>query len=154
MASRSLSLPVVSRVFASLLLEAIAPASTEDHLIVTPKLALIGSPTLSLTPDLTKADIDVEQAVFSGYTAGGSAVTLTSPGIVRQGPGIQLLAGNVTWVLTTADPLVTGTIYGAYLWDATFGLIACGYFDEPVVLGAVGDYLDLFAGVPVVLQAL
>lgn len=152
MASRSLLSPVVSRLFADALLAAIAPSSTDDHLIVSPKIALLGTPSVTITPDTTKAVLDAEEVAFSGYTAGGSAITLTTPGVVRGSDRFQLLAGNLTWVLTTADPLVTATVYGAYLYDTTFGLIAAGYFDEVVNLGNVGDYLDLFAGVPVLLS--
>jgi len=152
-ASRTISDPVISRSFANLLLAAIAPSSTEDHLIVAPKVVLLGTSAVALSPDTLKATLDAQEAAFSGYTTGGAAITLTAPGLVRAGVDQQILAGNVSWVVTTADPLVTGTIYGAYLVDTTFGLIASGYFDEPVILGSVGDYVDLFWGVPVLLAA-
>lgn len=152
MASRNLVNPVVSRAFAELLLDAIAPGSTEGHLIVSPKLALLKTNVVAITPETILSELNAEQADFSGYTTGGAAVTLTAPGVVRGGASVAMLAGNVVWKLTTATPLVTNNIRGWYLYDTTFGLIAGEYFSEQVVLGSVGDYLDLLAGVPVLLQ--
>lgn len=154
MASRTMVSPVISRAFAELLLEAIAPGSAESHLIVSPKVALIGTSGLVLTPSTTKAELDAVESAFTGYTTGGSAITLTTPGIVRGSVRLSILAGNVVWVLGTADPLVTGQVYGYYLYDTTYGLICSENFSEPVVLGQTGDYLDLFTGVPELLQSL
>jgi hypothetical protein len=120
-------------------------------MIAAPKLAILGTNILALNPDLVKAELDEQQVAFTGYLAGGSAVTLTTPGVVRHSASMQLLAGNVVWVLETGDPQITGVGYGAYLYDTTYGLIASGYFDAPVSLGSVGDYLDLLFGVPVFL---
>jgi len=152
MASRQVASPTVSRTFANLLLDAITPASVDGHLIDTPKLILLGENSLAISPDTTLAEIEAIEAAFTGYTAGGTAITLTAPGPVRQSETIQLLAGNVIEVLESGSPTVTADIYGAALVDTTYGLIAAGYFDQPVTLAEVGDFIDVLFGVPVILQ--
>lgn len=147
--SRSLGMGnvVLSRAFVDALLLAVRPASTEDHLIVSPKIALLNDDPLTITPDTTKAQLDAHEAVFSGYTAGGQAVTLGAIP-VRPSSVIQALAGNVSWVGPTVDPFVQGGVKGWYLYDTTFGLICSGQFSESVNIATPGDYLDLFAGLP------
>lgn len=152
MSSRQILNPTVSRLFATTLLDAITPGSTDGHLIATPKLMLLGDNSVAIGPDTTLAELQAIEAAFTGYTTGGTAITLTAPGVVRQSEDIQLLAGNLIEVLESGSPTVTDTIYGAALVDATYGLIASGYFTDPVILAEVGDFVDVLFGVPVLLQ--
>lgn len=152
MAARNLTNPIVSRAFANALLAMMVPAETDSPALVSPKLALLGTSELVITPDTTLAELAAQQTEFTGYTATGQALDVEAPGVVRLGTNVQGLCGNAIWVLAAGAPTVTGTITGAYLADTTFGLICSAYFDEPVTLANVGDYLDVFWGVPMVLQ--
>lgn len=146
-ASLSMGNVVLSRAFLNALLLAVRPGSTEDHLIVNPKIALLNEDPLSITPDTTLEQLEEHEAAFSGYTAGGSAVTLGAVP-VRPSNVVQALAGNVAWVGPVADPFISGGVKGWYLYDDTFGLICSGQFSESVNITGQGSYLDLFAGLP------
>lgn len=153
MATRTLDQPVLSRAAMNLLLLAIRPASATDHLIIAPKLGLFGPSEIVLTPDTTKAALDAIEVVFTGYTAGGAAVTFQTT-TVRTGLGKQCtLSTNNVWVVGTADPLVTAEVSGWYLYDTTYGLICSEKFGTAVSMANTGDFLDLFAGLPIRLAA-
>lgn len=139
---------IMSREFVNALLLAVRPASAEDHLLVAPKIGLITSDPLSLGPDTTLAELEAIQAAFSGYTAGGQAITLGAIPIRAKFDAVAL-AGNVAWVGSETDPFVSASIGGWYLHDTTYGLVCACQFAQPVLIASPGDYLDLFVGLPV-----
>lgn len=150
MPSVAMARPVLNRTFSNDILTAIRVAAVDAVAMVAPKIALIGETGIVITPDTTKAELDAVQAVFTGYTAGGAAVTFNVANL-RHGQNAVALAGNVSWVVTAADPQLLDTVTGWYLYDTTFGLICSENLAAPVVLGQVGDWFDLFAGVPLYL---
>ena len=147
MPSVAMSRPVLNRGFANAVLDCIRPASAELAPIVAPKVALIGSSAITITPDTTKAELDAVEAVFTGYTTGGSALTFAAANL-RVLTTAVALAGNCNWVVGTASPVVTDTITGWYLYDTTYGLICSELLSAPVTLGFTGDWFDIFAGIP------
>lgn len=151
--SVSMSRVVLAREFMNDLLLAVRPASATEHLLVAPKIALIGPNELSFSPDLTLAALEAAEVEFSGYTAGGAAVTLGAVP-VRSGDRVMALAGNVSWVAPVADPFVEGEIVGWYMTDDTYGLVCFESFEESVLIAHPGDYFDLFAGLALKLNTL
>jgi len=147
MPSVAMSRPVLNRDYANAILDCIRPASSELAPIVAAKVALIGASAISINPDTTKAELDAVEAVFTGYTTGGSALTFAASNL-RMLQTAVALAGNVNWVVGTATPVVTDTITGWYLYDTTYGLICAELLGSTVPLGFTGDWFDLFAGIP------
>ncbi len=116
-------------------------------LIGTGKLRLSHQAGFNPTPDTALADLEAQEAAFTGYPAGGIAVVLTDP--VNFAPNLLGVQCRGVFICGTADPQVTDTVYGWWIDDGTDMKAA-----EPFPLGVTwaaqnpGDFLDLIANLP------
>lgn len=114
-------------------------AALEQTGLAASKLHLF---TTDYTPTVNDilANLTAIEATFSGYTAGGYALTTwTGPFFSSQG-GVQINSPQIvpTYVPPMSTP-VGNTVTGWYLVDATGNLVADGKFDQGIVMDALGD---------------
>lgn len=117
----------------------VAPA---DPLIDTAKVRLSKDPDFALNKNTVIEDLEDNEADFSGYAAGGVALTVgTAVNIGTSQAGTQ---APVTFTAAAADPFVTGTVYGWWI-DDTVNFICGERLTAPLVFqfNAPGDYLQL-----------
>lgn len=107
------------------------------------KMALVAAPFVP-APTLVAGDLTL--ATFDGsgppnVPAGAQNLILDS---VTGSWGVSLKepTGGFIWICSTA-PLVPETIYGYALLDSDLELIASALLDEPVVISAVGNYVQI-----------
>lgn len=121
-----------------------AAANTKASAIKTAlalsKLRLIQS---SLTPNVntTKAQMVAAEATFNGYTVTGYTLTAWVGPVNNPGSGAIITppAINPTWSNPDDDPVVTNTIGGWWVEDATGNVRLVGTFDAPISMGQDGD---------------
>jgi hypothetical protein len=104
----------------------------------TAKLRLFTDPPAN-SPTLVLADFT--EAGFTGYLA----VTLSSTwleGLDGAARGIEKYNGLASFICTAVSG--PDTVYGWYITDgAGAALFAYGFFDAPVVIGAIGDQITV-----------
>lgn len=116
-------------------------------LIATAKLRLSNSPSFAPTPASTIASLDATECAYSGYTAGGIAVSLSAP--LNLSTVCQGVLTNGLFLATTASPFVPDVAYGWWIDDGT-NFIAGERFsgNQSASFASPGAFLDLNALVP------
>lgn len=138
---------VYGRDFVKTLIAALKVAP-DDPLINTAKVRLSQDPTFNPSPDSTVAGLDANEATFSGYSAGGLALTVGVPVNLT-----TLIIGATTptlFVVATATPVVGNDIYGWWIDDGT-NVIAGEKFPAggAASMNLVGDFIQLDVSVGV-----
>lgn len=129
-----------SRVFADSVLAAFK-ADPGAALIVTGKVRLSRDPDFNPAFDTPVADLTPNEADFTGYPAGGVAVTMSDPlNILTTAQAILISA---LFIVTEDDPQVENQVYGWWIDNGT-DVIAYERFNTsgPFNLAEPGDYLD------------
>ena len=96
-------------------------------------------------PLLTIAELSPNEANYSGYTAGGIALTLSSP--VLLGTGAVGNSQAVEFIASTASPFVPSTLTGYWIDDGT-NVIAMEAFSTSIPIAAAYDFLALVLQLP------
>ncbi len=91
----------------------------------------------------TKADCEAAECDFTGYPAGGIAITAWSAAILDPAGGAGIESGLVQFVWATGSPDVGNLVGGWFLEDSTGKLRAIGVFDVPVPMQAAGQGIPL-----------
>jgi hypothetical protein len=132
--------------FANTVLAALKTVAS-GALIASAKLRLSNLSTFNPTPASTIAALAANECAYSGYTAGGIAVVLTT-GLILS-PACQGAVTTGVFEATTASPFVPDTAYGWWIDDGTnficgekFGTGTYAAFAAP------GNFLDLAAFLP------
>jgi hypothetical protein len=116
-------------------------------LLATGKLRLSKDPSFAPTPATTLAELEANECDFSGYPAGGIAVSLTTD--LNETPQIQGILTRGVFAATTATPFVPGSALGYWIDDGTDMAIGERFADEGTASFAnVGDFLVLNAVLP------
>lgn len=104
------------------------------------KLRLIQS-TLTPNKNTLKVDMVAAEATFNGYPAGGYTLTAWSGPVNNPGSGAIITppAVNPTWSNPDPDPVVSNSIGGWWVEDATGNVRLVGTFDQPIPMGQEGD---------------
>jgi hypothetical protein len=127
--------------FLNAIIAALKVAPT-NPLVNTAKVRLSANPSYNPTPTSTITALASEEANYSGYTAGGLALTVGSP--VNLSSTCQGAVTALQFLATTATPFVANQIYGYWVDDGTNVLVAEKFAAGLVVaFGAPGDYLEL-----------
>lgn len=101
----------------------------------------------SFTPTSTssKADFVAAEANFSGYPAGGIAMTAwLDPGFNPNG-GASIQSPAIQFALATATPIVPNEIGGMWIETAAGDFWNYGALDNPKSMAVVGDILPIDA---------
>jgi hypothetical protein len=134
------------RVFANLLLGALKTVPGAA-LLATGKVRLSKDPSFSPAADTSLATLEANECDFSGYPAGGVAVSLTIG--VNVTPQIQGAITSATFEAATASPFVPNQCYGYWIDDGTEMAIGEAFGSAgPIPFADVGDYLVLNAAIP------
>lgn len=138
---------VINRDFANILLGAlkVVPGGA---LLATGKVRLSSDPAFAPQPGDSLASYVAGEATFSGYPAGGIAVSLhTGLNVSTQ---IQGALTTALFIAATAMPFVPGNVTGYWIDDGTIVAVAEKFAGGVTVnFGAVGDFLELDAVIPV-----
>lgn len=121
-----------------------AAANTKASAIKTAlalsKLRLFQS---SYTPNVNtvKADLVAAEATFNGYTSGGYTLTAWTGPVNNPGSGAVITppAVNPAWANPDDDPVVSNTIGGWWIEDATGNVRLVGQFADGIPMGQNGD---------------
>lgn len=119
-------------------------------LIVAPKVRLTKDAVFNPLPSSLVADLELNEADFTGYTTGGYAPTLS--GVVNLGSNIVGLTAGVLPTCSGAGAPSPNTVYGWWMDDGTNVIVAERFanglfftFQNP------GDFLDLAIALPLAL---
>lgn len=135
---------VYGRTFMNTVLSVFKTASV-PALIVAGKVRLSKDPAFSPTPDSTIASFTGQEATFTGYPAGGIAVSLTTNLFLTAGA----LGDLTTALYVDTGPAIGNTIWGYWIDDGVNVIAAerfAGGFSVPMSLA--GDFLDLTVILP------
>jgi hypothetical protein len=129
---------------------ALLGALTTGHvggLLATGKLRLSHDPSFNPTPQSTLASLSAQEANFSGYPAGGVAVSLTTG--LNLSPNAQGASQAALFEAAAATPFVADNITGWWIDDGTIFWVG-ERFAAGLIAGfaAVGDFLELIAIIP------
>jgi hypothetical protein len=117
-----------------------------NPLINTAKVRLSTQLGFSPSGTATIAELAANEANYSGYTAGGLALTLTGP--VNLSALCEGMIAALTFLATTATPFVPNTLYGYWVDDGT-NVIAQEAFPAPgITIAGPGDFLALLLQLP------
>lgn len=116
-------------------------------LIVSGKVRLINSPTFAPTPQTTVAELAAVECAYSGYPAGGAALTVGDP--VNLSRTCQGAVTAIQFVATTATPFVPDTAYGYWVDDGT-NMICVEMFPsgQEAPFASAGAFLELLLELP------
>ena len=117
-------------------------------LILDGKLRLNTNPSFNPSAEDTIAGNAANEADYSGYTAGGIAVTLSAPVNLSATCVGAICSG--TFAATTDSPFVSSVVYGYWIDDGT-NVIAAEAFptNQQVTFGTPGDFLELVVQLPI-----
>lgn len=103
---------------------------------------------LSVTQFTTKAALVAAECDFNGYTSGGYTLTAWTGPVNAPGGGSILTSPmvNVAWANPDDDPVVSNSVGGWWVEDATGNVRVVGTYSPARLAQAVGD------GWPVVIQ--
>lgn len=120
------------------------PANALIHLA---KLRLSHDPAFAPTPESTVAGLAAQEAVFTGYPAGGLTFTPGSP--VNLSPLAQGAVSTAIFTAGGGGSFTPDTVYGYWIDDGT-NVIAYEAFpaSQQVPLAAPGDFLVLVIQLP------
>lgn len=121
-------------------------------LLSTPMVILSHDATFDPQPTSDMADLLLEEAAFTGYTAGGTAPTFGGTPVILDNARVALLA-SLQWICGTATPQVTDTVFGYAVIDSV--RFICGErFAGGVSFAASGpgQFLNLELLLPVPLR--
>lgn len=116
-------------------------------LIASAKVRLINSPTFAPTPATTIADLAAVECAYSGYAAGGIALTVGAP--VNLSRTCQGAVTALQFLATAATPFVQDSAYGYWVDDGT-NMIVVEMFPAGTVapFGSAGAFLELLLQLP------
>jgi len=120
-------------------------------LIATPKVRLVNSPSFTINPQTTIAELAAVECNYSGYAAGGIALVVGSP--VNLSNAAQGAVTGLQFVSTTATPYVGATAFGYWIDDGTnliAGEMFAGGFSAD--FGSAGSFLELILQLPIQLN--
>lgn len=120
-------------------------------LIAAAKVRLSMDPAFAPTPDNKIADFTPNEANYSGYAAGGVALTLAGTGVAS--PGCEVEYAAVVFTATAATPFVPNNVTGYWIDDGT-NVIAAEAFGSsgPWAVAQSGDFLQLDLRLPLQLH--
>lgn len=137
---------VFGKAFANIVLAALKTVPG-GALLATGKLRLSKASPFNPTSGMSLADLEADEADFSGYPAGGVAVSLTTG--VNVTPQIQGAVTRGIFEAATATPFVGNSVTGYWVDDGTEMAIGEAFTDDQVAaFNAVGDFLILNALIP------
>jgi hypothetical protein len=111
-------------------------------LLVAPKLRLSVDPAFAPSPGMTIAALAAHETDFSGYTAGGYALTLAGP-VTLTTNAVGEVASAVA-VAAAAAPFIGGQITGYWVDDGTNVVLAEAFGPAgPVPIAAPGDFCQV-----------
>ena len=138
---------VFGQVFANQVLAGMAVLPS-TALLATSKLRLSNDPNFNPTPLSTVASLAANEAVFTGYTAGGVAVALVQA--LNLSTQIQGAGQVKVFVAVAGTPFVPDTLTGWWIDDGTVLQVASAFgASGPYAIGSPGDFLELLALLPV-----
>ncbi len=116
-------------------------------LVTGAKLRLSNNPSFSPTPGNVPGDFSANECAYSGYTAGGLAVTLSAPLNLSTTADGVLFAG--LFVATAASPFVPDTATGWWIDDGTNVICAERFANnQTATFASPGAFLSLTALLP------
>lgn len=116
-------------------------------LIASGKLRLSNNPALVANPQATISQLAADECAYSGYTAGGIAVTLSGPLILSNSAVGMLCTG--TFLATTATPFVSDSAHGYWIDDGTNVILVEAFPPGTVFSFAqAGAFLELVVLIP------
>lgn len=143
---------VYGRTFSDTILAALS-ARPAAALIAAGKLRLSKDPAFAPNPASTVAALAANEADFSGYVAGGSALALSAA--VNLSPSIQGVTDVALFTAAVAVPFVSNAVTGWWVDDGA-NFVAGEAFPngQTANFATPGDFLQLVAELPVnLLQA-
>ena len=93
----------------------------------------------------TIAGLETGEADFSGYAAGGVALTVQPP--VLLSTGCVGSVNPISFIATVTSPFVANTITGYWVDDGT-NVILMEALPNPIVISVPYDYLELILSIP------
>jgi hypothetical protein len=132
---------VIGRAFADTILAALktVPGSA---LITSGKVRLSKDPSFNPSSDSSVVALEANEADFSGYPAGGVAVSLSAP--LNFSLGCQAVLTSALFLAAAASPFVPNVVTGYWVDDGT-NVVQGERFAGGVnfSLSAPGDFLEL-----------
>lgn len=146
MASRSFGSVVLGQAFIDTIL-ANFKAPNVAKLVDAAFVRLSKDPAFNPTSASLVADLELAEADFSGYAAGGYALVLGAA--INAGGGGRACAGNIVAIAGAANPFIQNTVYGWWVDDGANMIAGQAFGDgNQVAFGKPGDFLDMLAGIP------
>ncbi len=116
-------------------------------LLATGKLRLSKDPAFGPTQQSTLAELEANEADFSGYPAGGIAVSITDG--LNISPTIQGAMTSGTFEAATATPFIGNAVTGYWIDDGTDPVTMEAFPNAQTAdFSSVGDFLVLNAVLP------
>lgn len=125
-------------------------AGAVQTLLATSKLHLVNATFNPGANDLL-ANLTAIECTFSGYTAGGYAITAFLAPSFAPGGGVHVISPQVypTFTPPGSGSPVTETVYGWYLVDSGGKLVADGTFTTPIGMLEAGDAFPITVAIVV-----
>ena len=131
---------VFGRAFMNTIMAAFAARPAGPLVAAGAKIRLSQDPTFNPTPNSNVAGLSTNEATFSGYTAGGNAVTLSGP--VNASPTCQGELASTLFVATAST--VTNNVYGYWIDDGVNVIVGERFAGGGIAsFNTSGDFLDL-----------
>jgi hypothetical protein len=132
---------VLGRGITQALLDALSTVPTAA-LAATPKMRLSHDPAFAPISTSLPSELAAEEAMYTGYTAGGLAVLFGTP--LNLSPSIQGITASITFEVGATAPTTPDSIYGYWI-ETTTELVCAEAFPTGLVFGmaAPGDYLTI-----------
>jgi len=110
--------------------------------LATSKMRLFKDGLITLTPLTTLAELVAAECDYTGYTAGGQAITAWNAPLLQAGGGAGITSPTIQFAAGT--PYTVGNVVGGGWIEDTGGVLWFAWkFDSAVPIGASGQ------GVPV-----
>jgi hypothetical protein len=118
-----------------------------NPLVNTAKIRLNTNPAFNPSPGDAISTNTANEADYTGYTAGGIAVSLSSP--VNLSPTCQGVVASALFTATSASPFVSSVVYGYWIDDGTNVILAEKFAGGiNVAFDAAGAFLELIVQLP------
>lgn len=119
-----------------------ANASRQQTFEALSKVRLFQSGMVELSPATVKADLEAAEATFSGYPAGGIAITAFLSPILAPEGGYAIQSPTVQFA--TDDPTTTPNLIGGFWLESAAGaVILATQFNTPVPMQVPGQGLPV-----------
>ena len=101
------------------------------------EIRLLKDSELVINVNTTLAELDAEQADYSGYTAGGVEVAAAGDPYLSDDGDVLVTLPSVQFHPVPGTPNVTNSVRGAYCVDSAGVLRGIMLFDEPQYMGTI-----------------